>query len=100
MGVCKYTLTKTTKETPCAFNIMVSNERRNNKKKVSYTKQVDVEIGGSYIVLFKGRKTEVRAFVQTGMMTHRYMYSNVTRTAEGTPNLIQPILVEGEWYRG
>uniref|UniRef100_K1PIX3 IgGFc-binding protein n=1 Tax=Magallana gigas TaxID=29159 RepID=K1PIX3_MAGGI len=59
MGVCKYTLTKTTEKTPCAFNIMVSNERRNNKKKVSYTKQVDVEIGGSYVVLFKGRKTEV-----------------------------------------
>nr|XP_034326093.1 BMP-binding endothelial regulator protein-like [Crassostrea gigas] len=56
MGVCKYTLTKTTEKTPCAFNIMVSNERRNNKKKVSYTKQVDVEIGGNYVVLFKGKK--------------------------------------------
>lgn len=69
MGVCKYTLTKTTEKTPCAFNIMVSNERRNNKKKVSYTKQVDVEIGGSYVVLFKGRKTEVRTFPRTGMNT-------------------------------
>jgi hypothetical protein len=61
MGMCKYTLTRTLQKKPCAFNIMVSDERRNNKKSVSYTKQVDVEIGGIHITLFKGRKIQVHA---------------------------------------
>ncbi|XP_056022048.1 zonadhesin-like [Ostrea edulis] len=59
MGMCMYTLTRTLGNKPCAFNIMVSNERRNKKKSVSYTKQVDVEIGGIYVTLFKGRKIQV-----------------------------------------
>ncbi|XP_062614735.1 zonadhesin-like [Saccostrea cucullata] len=59
MGTCKYTLTRTLEKQPCAFNIMVYNERRNNKKTVSYTKQVDVEIGTNRVSLFKGKISQV-----------------------------------------
>ncbi|XP_061195814.1 IgGFc-binding protein-like [Saccostrea echinata] len=59
MGTCKYTLTRTLGKQPCAFNIMVYNERRNNKKSVSYTKQVDVEIGNNRVSLFKGKISQV-----------------------------------------
>ena len=65
MGMCTYTLTKALGNKSCGFNIKVSNERRNNKKSVSYTKQVDVEIGGTRIRLFKGRKVQVHLSIET-----------------------------------
>ncbi|XP_060070842.1 IgGFc-binding protein-like, partial [Ylistrum balloti] len=56
MGVCKYTLTETTKEKdPCKISVLVSNERRGRNRRVSFTKSVIVNVYGTRVVMKKDR---------------------------------------------
>ena len=60
MGICKYTLTKSTKkDDPCAFNVEVKNERRGNNDRVSFTRSVDVQVYGVRIRLLQQGKVLV-----------------------------------------
>ncbi|XP_074650327.1 uncharacterized protein LOC141905382 [Tubulanus polymorphus] len=62
MGVCKYTLSRsTTKKDPCAFNIEGKQERRNGKKKkkVSFLRLVDFDFRGHRFRLMFGGKVFV-----------------------------------------
>ncbi|XP_021348638.1 zonadhesin-like isoform X2 [Mizuhopecten yessoensis] len=52
MGICKYILTQTTRETdPCKISVQVSNERRGRNRRVSFTKSVHVQVYGKKIVM-------------------------------------------------
>lgn len=60
MGICKYLLTKSTKpQDKCAFSIEVKNYRRESNEKVSYTREVDLNIYGKKISLLQGRNVMV-----------------------------------------
>ena len=62
MGICKYTLTKSTKKGDvCAFNVEVKNERRNGNTRVAYTRSVDVTLYGTTVRLLPGGAVLVRS---------------------------------------
>ena len=58
MGICKYTLAKSTEDAPHFFTVEVKNEHRGNKR-VSYTRMVDVKVSNVIIRLLPGHKMQV-----------------------------------------
>jgi len=59
-GFCKYTMTKyIDPHGNCSFNIEVKNERRGSRRRISYTRLIDVHMYGITIRLHKNKQVFV-----------------------------------------